>query len=135
MGVVHHSCYINWFEVGRTEWLRCFGVPYDRLEAAGLMLPVMDVRAHYLAPARFDDCFAIFTAVAEFSPVRLKFCYEVRALSEADYKAGPDGPAAAPAGTRLTEGSSTHVFVNDAWKTTRFDRAAPALYRLLQAAV
>ncbi|HYH04226.1 MAG TPA: acyl-CoA thioesterase, partial [Bacillota bacterium] len=28
MGVVHHSVYYIWYEMGRTEWLRQRGLPY-----------------------------------------------------------------------------------------------------------
>lgn len=134
MGVAHHSCYINWFETGRTEWLRCYGVPYDRLEAAGLMLPVMDVQAHYAASAYFDDRYGVFTCVTTFTPVRLGFDYEVRRLPQDD-DLPPDAAVAAPSGLLLARGSSTHVFVDQTWKTVRFDRKAPDLYHQMQQAV
>ncbi len=37
-GVVHHSVYPVWFEMGRTELLRANGMAYKDLEAAGIFL-------------------------------------------------------------------------------------------------
>ena len=39
-GVVHHSVYPVWFEMGRTELLRANGVAYKDLEAAGVFFVV-----------------------------------------------------------------------------------------------
>jgi acyl-CoA thioesterase FadM len=39
-GVVHHSVYPVWFEMGRTELLRANGVAYKDLEQAGVLFVV-----------------------------------------------------------------------------------------------
>ena len=39
MGVVHHSNYIVWFEIGRSEFLRAKGISYLAIEEKGWMLP------------------------------------------------------------------------------------------------
>ncbi len=36
MGVVHHTNYIVWFEVGRTDLLRQLGLSYRDLEGRGI---------------------------------------------------------------------------------------------------
>ena len=45
MGVVHHTNYIVWFEVGRTDLLRQLGLSYRDLEQRGILLPVVDLPA------------------------------------------------------------------------------------------
>ena len=50
MGIVYHSNYIIWFEVGRGEYMRQQGGDYAHFEAQGYYLPVIEVRARYLAP-------------------------------------------------------------------------------------
>ena len=42
-GVVHHSVYAVWFEMGRTELLRAGGVAYKDLEAAGVFFVVVQL--------------------------------------------------------------------------------------------
>jgi acyl-CoA thioesterase FadM len=39
-GVVHHSVYPVWFEMGRTELLRANGIAYSDLEQAGVSFVV-----------------------------------------------------------------------------------------------
>jgi ribulose-phosphate 3-epimerase len=42
MGVVYHSNYLVWFEIGRTDWLRETGWSYREMEAEGIQLPVIE---------------------------------------------------------------------------------------------
>jgi acyl-CoA thioester hydrolase len=67
MGIVHHSNYIRWFEVGRTEYLKAAGLPYDELEAGGTACPVIAVRCDYLRSARFAETGVVDTFVAAYS--------------------------------------------------------------------
>jgi acyl-CoA thioester hydrolase len=59
MGVAYHANYLRWFEIGRTELLRAWGLPYARIEQQGIFLPVAEVRCNYLYPARYDDLLTI----------------------------------------------------------------------------
>ena len=40
MGIVYHTNYIKWFELGRNELMRQLGVAYTELEKLGLNLPL-----------------------------------------------------------------------------------------------
>lgn len=131
MGVVHHGNYVIWFEVGRTEWMRHFGMTYSELEEQGLLLPVMDVQVQYKASARYDDCVAIFTSIAEASPVRLVFQYEARKISEEAFAKGlPE--VEEPFGELLAKGSTMHMWVNSEWKPARMNKVAPDIYAIVQ---
>ncbi|MBI3022281.1 MAG: hypothetical protein HYY68_00975, partial [Thaumarchaeota archaeon] len=44
-----------WFEAGRIELLRSIGLSYRDVEKRGLLLPVVEAKANYHAPAHFDD--------------------------------------------------------------------------------
>jgi acyl-CoA thioester hydrolase len=77
MGVAWHGGYLAWFEVGRTDLLRQCGCTYRELEAQGLRLPVVEVRARYLRPALYDDVLEIRTRLTELGKVRVSFAYEV----------------------------------------------------------
>jgi acyl-CoA thioester hydrolase len=77
MGVVYHSNYFVWFEVGRTDLLRSAGWTYREMEADGLSLPVIEAHCDYRQPARYDDELEVRTTGALMSPVRVAFSYEI----------------------------------------------------------
>ena len=80
MGVVHHSAYLAWMEVARTEYLRARGVPYRLLEEKGIRMPLLSVRAEYRVPARYDDEVELVARLAHANSVRFTFEYEMRRL-------------------------------------------------------
>ncbi|MFQ5653488.1 MAG: acyl-CoA thioesterase [Planctomycetota bacterium] len=76
-GVVYHSNYLIYFEIGRTELLRSLGHPYRRMEEEGLLLTVSEAGARFLRPARYDDLLRIETSVIECSGARVRFEYAI----------------------------------------------------------
>ncbi len=78
MGVVHHSNYVCWFEVGRTEMMKANGLDYAAMEKRGFNLAVVDIGLRYLAPARYGDEVVVETWIAEVERVRVRFEYAVR---------------------------------------------------------
>jgi len=77
MGVVHHSNYFRWFEMGRVEYLRQAGILLAELMADGIVFPITHVDCQYKAPAKFDDYIRIEATLAEMSPVKMVFTYKV----------------------------------------------------------
>jgi acyl-CoA thioester hydrolase len=77
MGFVYHANYLEWFEVGRCEWLRARGWSYREMEEAGTQLPVIEAHCEYRRPARYDEEIEVRTRCESLSPVRLKFAYEL----------------------------------------------------------
>jgi acyl-CoA thioester hydrolase len=77
MGIAHHSSFLLWMEMGRTEFMRSFGFTYRELESLGVMLPVVELNVRYRRPTRYDDRLRIDTHVAEFSRVRIKMYYRI----------------------------------------------------------
>ncbi len=72
-GVVYYANYLRYAEAGRTEYLRERGVHLAELQTQGIMFVVVDVRARYLAPARYDDLLDVRTELAECSALTLTF--------------------------------------------------------------
>jgi len=62
-GRVHHSNYINYFEVARVEMLRQSGISYRELEESGVMLVVSSLNCNYIRGAAGDDLLTIKTTV------------------------------------------------------------------------
>ena len=71
-GRVHHANYINFFEIGRVEFLRAAGYRYKELEAAGILLVVTEMECRYLAPAQYDDELKIKTIVVRAHGARIE---------------------------------------------------------------
>lgn len=77
MGVVHHTVYPVWFEMGRTELLRSTGRNYRDMEAAGMLLAVVKLEVTYKQPARYDDLVEIRTTLAKIGAVKVEHTYQV----------------------------------------------------------
>lgn len=77
MGVVHHSNYIQYFELARIAYLRRRGLDYPSWIALGLHLPVIGVRVDYKSPAYLDDLLQIEARLTSLSRVKVGFDYRV----------------------------------------------------------
>lgn len=77
MGVVYHTNYIVWFEVGRGEYFWQQGMSYADWERQGIYFPVSEVRARFLAPARYGDLVIVRTWVQTMRSREATFPYEV----------------------------------------------------------
>ncbi|MCI0665437.1 MAG: acyl-CoA thioesterase [Acidobacteria bacterium] len=109
-GVVYHSNYLIWFEVGRVELCRDHGFNYRDMEReADAFLPVTEVSVKYRAPARYDDEILIRTRVVRLRSRAIRFEYQV--IRETD-------------GTLLVEGMTDHIVMNSQGKA----RAFPSKY-------
>ena len=71
MGIVHHSNYIRYFECGRTAMLKDLGLPMEKIEEAGIMMPVVGVECRYKVPAKFGDVLKIVTTVDELPRAKM----------------------------------------------------------------
>jgi acyl-CoA thioester hydrolase len=98
MGVVYHSNYLIWFEVGRVELLRSLGLEYKRLEEDyGCMIAVVGAELRYRSPARYDDDIRVRTGIAALRGPVLKMQYEVVRAED---------------GKLLCDGTTTHIVVS-----------------------
>lgn len=118
MGVVHHSNYIRWFEMGRTELLRSLGSTYKEVEEAGLMLPVIHLDCTYLKPAFYDDLVEIITKVSSYTGVKIMFSYQLMREGEL-----------------LVTGTTTHCWTDRQMKPVPLKKKWPELDQLLKALV
>jgi acyl-CoA thioester hydrolase len=111
MGVVYHSNFFIWFEVGRVELLRQLGFTYKEMEQQDqCYIAVVDARCRFKSPARYDEEITIRTFLKNTRESLIHFGYE--AIRECD-------------GTLLAEGETTHI-VTDA---NMNKRALPEKYQ------
>jgi acyl-CoA thioester hydrolase len=100
MGVVYHSNYFIWFEVGRVDLLRLLGFTYREMEKEeGCYIAVVDARCRYKAPAKYDDEIIIRTHLKNVRESLVHFGYEAVRASD---------------NTLLAEGETMHIVTDSA---------------------
>jgi acyl-CoA thioester hydrolase len=119
MGVVYHSNYLIWFEVGRVELMRSLGLAYSALEKEhGCLIAVVGVEARYRTAARYDDEIAVRTRITAMRGPVLKIAYEVVRVEDDKL---------------LCEGATTHIVVNRAMEKRNLPAEYEAAFRALLA--
>ena len=78
MGYLHHSRFLQYFEIGRVELLRSLGHAYADLERRGVFFVVVKVECKYKAPARYDEELHLTTRITRQTHVRIDHAYELR---------------------------------------------------------
>lgn len=104
MGIVYHTNYIKWFEIGRTELLRGMGIVYAEMESQGYNLPLTEAYCHYLLPARYDQIIIVETEMEYLKRASMKFNYTI---SDEDKE------------KILVEGYTVHACTNNLGKIVR----------------
>lgn len=77
-GVVHHTVYPVWFEMGRTELLRANGMAYSDLEKAGVFFVISDLSAKYKRPCFYDESLELITVCTRITPGRIEHHYTLK---------------------------------------------------------
>jgi acyl-CoA thioester hydrolase len=105
-GVVYHSNYLIWFEVGRVELCRDHGFNYRDMETeADAFLPVTEAHVKYRNPAKYDDEIIVRTRVIELRSRAIGFAYEVLRADD---------------GALLAEGETRHIVMNSEGRAKAF---------------
>lgn len=85
MGVVYHTNYLVWCEVGRTELIRTLtGVSYAKLEEEGVALAVAELSIRYHGAARYDDIVRVSTSLADARSRSVTFDYVIANAQSGD---------------------------------------------------
>ncbi len=75
MGYLHHSRYLQYFEMGRIELLRQLGHGYADLEARGVLFVVIKAEIRFKSPARYDEELTLQTRLVKVTHVRNDHTY------------------------------------------------------------
>lgn len=113
MGVVYHTNYIKWFEIGRSELLRNMGYPYSRMEKEGVLLPVVECNCKYRLPAVYDDLLEINAKMTEVKAATITLEYEIKRHDS---------------GELLVTGWTKHAITDPTFKPIRLRDKNPELY-------
>ena len=77
MGFVHHSNYLKYFEIARTELFRASGGNYREFEQTGLFVVVVRVDCRYHKPARYDDQLVVSVKIDRQTEAKIEQSYRV----------------------------------------------------------
>jgi acyl-CoA thioester hydrolase len=103
-GVVHHSVYPVYFEMGRTELLRANGLAYKDLEAAGVFFVIAELHIKYRRPAFYDEQLRLETICTNVTASKVEHTYKLTRPST---------------GEIIAEAASVLACVDDAGKVRR----------------
>jgi acyl-CoA thioester hydrolase len=101
MGVVYHTNYLVWCEMGRTDFIRRRGMSYADIERSGTMLAVADLSARFHGAARYEQLIRVTTTLADLQSRFIVFDYLI---------------ANAETGSRLVTARTSLVSVDSAGK-------------------
>jgi len=96
MQFVYNGKYLEYFEVGRTELLRQFGLAYSELENTGYQLPLIETAIKFKSPGRYDDLLCIEATVKELISAKVHIEYKITRQVT---------------GELIAEGFTTHMFI------------------------
>lgn len=114
MGIVHHSVYPIWYEAGRNDYIKMFGISYTEMEAAGVMMPLINLTCHYGIPAKYEDVVVVETRATKLSAAKMVLYYEVKRKSD---------------GVLLGSGTTEHGFVDSkTFKPINVKKKIPELF-------
>ena len=115
MGVTHHSNYIRFMEETRIDWMDRLGYGFERMEAEGVVSPVVAISCNFKHTTTFKDVIEIELKVAEMSALKISFAYTMRV-----------------AGKVVCTATSTHCFLESGRPVVLKDRF-PELYNAIAA--
>lgn len=117
MQIVHHSNYIRWFEEARVFILEAYDMGYDKLEAMGIISPVLKVTAEYKSMTRFGETVQIEARVVEYNSVKFTIAYKI--MDKAT-------------GVIRCVGESKHCFLNEQGMPVSLKRSKPEVHMIFE---
>lgn len=118
MAVVHHSNYARYLEECRIDLLNYYGLPFEKLEEMGYMIPVLELHSQFKESIRFGETILIIPKLEKVTPVKFYFSYEIydEAMTSLKHIA-----------------QSTHCFLDKDFKPVSLKKCQPELYEKLVA--
>ena len=78
MGITHHSNYIRFMEEARVDLMDQLGYGFERMEADGVVSPVIGVSCSYKKTTTFQDEIAVEVKMVNKSALKFSFAYTMR---------------------------------------------------------
>jgi acyl-CoA thioester hydrolase len=97
LGIVWHGHYVRYFEDGREDFGKSYGISYLDFYRNSLAVPVVSIQCDFKKPLRYGDTILIETSYINTLAAKLNFKYRI---FDAQH------------GTAIATGSSSQVFVD-----------------------
>lgn len=117
MGITHHSNYIRFMEEARMQFFDEIGFAYEKMEAEGIISPVVEVECHYKKSTTFGDEIRIKISLEEYSGVKLKLKYLITNAYSGDV---------------VLEGKTVHCILNNEHNPVSARKKFPKLDEILK---
>lgn len=117
MAIIHHSNYIRWMEEARVDAMNQVGWPMDKIEAMGMVSPVLEINCKYLHMVRFNETVTIKIKLTDAGKVKFHLSYEI---------------ANKETGELCVTGESKHCFLHKDGTPVIITRELPEFYEALQ---
>ena len=110
MGITHHSNYVRIMEEARVDYLDRLGYGFDKIEADGVVSPVVSVDCKFKSPTTFKDVIEVEVFISHLSEMKFDFTYIMR-----------------KDGRLVCEGHSVHCFTENG-RPVQIAKRLPELY-------
>ena len=77
LGIVWHGHYLRYFEDGREDFGKAYGLSYLDFYRNGIAVPVVSVECQYKKPLRYGDKMIIETTCVHLVSAKLRFEYKI----------------------------------------------------------
>ena len=77
MGVAYYGRYMDWFEMGRSDFCRAMGKSFALWEAEGVFLPVVEAHCRYKSSLLYEEEIDIETSVTNVTKVSVTFTNKI----------------------------------------------------------
>jgi acyl-CoA thioester hydrolase len=98
MQFVYNGKYLEYFEVGRAELLRYYGLPYSQIEKLGYQLPLLEAGLKFIKAATYDDLIEIEARLEKLHTPKIRIDYKLRISGSEEI---------------IVEGFTIHIFINE----------------------
>lgn len=115
MSIMHHSNYIRILEESRIDFLQQAGMPFEKIEEAGVLVPVLSAECRYIRPLTFDEPFAVYPYIERFTGAKLELSYKI---------------VSRRTGELCAEGRTSHCFTDEKLRPLRTKVNYPEIYKV-----
>ena len=107
MGIVYNTRYLEYFEESRTELLKSIGLSVNKIEEAGIRLPVVTSYCRYHKGANFEQELIVNSTIKTIPKAKLTIDYKINCADDLSL---------------LVDGYTEHAFDNSKNKPLRTPR-------------
>lgn len=119
MGIIHHSVYAIWYEMGRIRLIEDVGLNFHEIEKQGLYLALVSMSSTYQRPAVFGEKYTLETNLVSLKNVRMVFSHTIRDRQ----------------GTLINQGQTALAWVDHLLKPMSIRKSHPEIYDAFRAMI